>query len=113
MRLFFSGDTDLAALMPWARTYTVLCAVFFIPLSFIFLFRNAMQGCSYSFLPLMGGVIEMAARTLCAAAGIYAHSYLLSAGCDGAAWITAGLFTLFAYRYMMRQLEEKQRFSEL
>lgn len=113
MRLFFAGDTDLAALMPWARTYTVLCAVFFIPLSFIFLFRNAMQGCSYSFLPLMGGVIEMAARTLCAAAGIYAHSYLLSAGCDGAAWITAGLFTLFAYRYMMRQLEEKQRFGRL
>lgn len=108
MRLFFSGDTDLSVLMPWARTYTVLCALFFIPLSFIFLFRNAMQGCSRSFMPLMGGVIEMAARTVCAAAGIRAHSYLLSAGCDGAAWITAGLFTLFAYRAMIRQLDPPQ-----
>ena len=106
MRLFFSSDTDIAALMPWAMTYTVECAVFFIPLSLIFIFRNAMQGCSYSFLPLMGGVVEMAARVLCALAGIFFHSYLLSAGCDGAAWLTAGLFTLFAYRYMMGRLEK-------
>ena len=75
----------------------------------IFIFRNAMQGCSYSFLPLMGGVIEMAARVLCALAGIRFHSYLLSAGCDGAAWFTAGLFTLFAYRYMMEQLDPAPR----
>ena len=108
MRLFFSSDTDIASLMPWAMTYTVECAVFFIPLSLIFIFRNAMQGCSYSFLPLMGGVVEMAARVLCAIAGIYLHSYLLSAGCDGAAWLTAGLFTLLAYRFMMRQLESNK-----
>ncbi|MDO5477287.1 MAG: MATE family efflux transporter, partial [Eubacteriales bacterium] len=105
MRLFFSAGTDLGALMPWAMIYTVESALFFIPLSFIFLFRNAMQGCSYSFLPLMGGVVEMAARVLCAIAGMGLHSYYLSAGCDGAAWITAGLFTLFAYRYMIRRLE--------
>ena len=105
MRLFFSAGTDLGALMPWAMIYTVESALFFIPLSFIFLFRNAMQGCSYSFLPLMGGVVEMAARVLCAIAGMGFHSYYLSAGCDGAAWITAGLFTLFAYRYMIRRLE--------
>ena len=111
MRLFFSPGADLQALMPWAMTYTIECAVFFIPLSFIFIFRNAMQGCSYSFLPFMGGVVEMAARVLCALAGITLHSYLLSAGCDGAAWITAGLFTLLAYRYMMRQLEKASKVS--
>ena len=111
MRLFFSSGTDLGALMPWAMTYTIECAVFFIPLSMIFIFRNAMQGCSYSFLPLMGGVVEMAARVLCAIAGIFFHSYLLSAGCDGAAWLTAGLFTLSAYRYMMRRLESDRSSS--
>jgi hypothetical protein len=70
-----------------------------------------MQGCSYSFLPFMGGVVEMAARVLCALTGITLHSYLLSAGCDGAAWITAGLFTLLAYRHMMRQLEKASKVS--
>ena len=104
MGLFFSSGADLEALMPWAMTYTVESAVCFIPLSFIFIFRNAMQGCSYSFLPLMGGIVEMVSRALCAIAGMYFHSYKLSAGCDAAAWITAGLFTLLAYRWMIGRL---------
>lgn len=104
MHLFFSSGTNLSELMPWAKIYTVESAVCFIPLSFIFIFRNAMQGCSFSFLPLMGGVVEMAARSLCAVAGMKFHSFHLAAGCDAAAWIAAGLFTLLAYRYMMRRL---------
>jgi Na+-driven multidrug efflux pump len=109
MRLFFSAGEDLQALMPWAMTYTVECAIFFVPLSYIFLFRNAMQGCSSSFLPLMGGVVEMAARVLCALAGMRLHSYLLSAGCDGAAWLTAGIFLILAYLHVMRRLETGQQ----
>ncbi len=107
LRLFFSGSAGIGDLMPWAMIYTVESALFFIPLSLIFIFRNAMQGCSYSFLPLMGGVVEMAARTLCALAGIRLHSYLLSAGCDAAAWITAGTFLLLSYRYMLMKLTAK------
>lgn len=109
LRLFFSAGADLGALMPWAMTYTVECAIFFVPLSYIFLFRNAMQGCSSSFLPLMGGVVEMAARVLCALAGMRLHSYLLSAGCDGAAWLTAGIFLVLAYLHVMRRLETGQQ----
>jgi hypothetical protein len=52
---------------------------------------------------------NMKKKDLCALAGIRFHSYLLSAGCDGAAWFTAGLFTLFAYRYMMEQLDPAPR----
>ena len=107
LRLFFSGSAGIGDLMPWAMIYTVESALFFIPLSLIFIFRNAMQGCSYSFRPRMGGVVEMAARTLCALAGIRLHSYLLSAGCDAAAWITAGTFLLLSYRYMLMKLTAK------
>ena len=59
LSLFFSGDIDIASLMPWAKTYIYMCAVFYIPLSTIFIFRNIMQGCGYSFLPMMGGVAEL------------------------------------------------------
>ncbi|MBE6006834.1 MAG: MATE family efflux transporter [Sarcina sp.] len=111
MRLFFSSAAEMEALMPWARIYTVETAVFFIPLSMIFIYRNAMQGCSRSFLPLMGGVVEMAARVLCALIAMQLHSYYLAAGCDGAAWITAGLFLFVSYTSMMRELEEDQRMS--
>ena len=42
LSLFFSGDIDMASLMPWAKTYIYMCAVFYIPLSTIFIFRNIM-----------------------------------------------------------------------
>lgn len=57
--LFFSGEVDLAAMMPWARTYTTICTLFYVPLCTIFIFRNTMQGCGYGFLPMMGGVVEL------------------------------------------------------
>ena len=37
--LFFTGDVDLSAMIPWARTYCQLCILFFVPLSTIFIFR--------------------------------------------------------------------------
>ena len=57
-------NIDIASLMPWAKTYIYMCAVFYIPLSTIFIFRNIMQGCGYSFLPMMGGVAELFARMI-------------------------------------------------
>ena len=43
LSLFFSGDVDMAAMMPWAKTYSYMCALFYVPLCTIFIFRNAMQ----------------------------------------------------------------------
>ena len=62
LHLFFSGDVDMSAMLPWAQTYAYMCSMFFIPLSTIFIFRNTMQGCGYGFLPMMGGVAELLAR---------------------------------------------------
>ena len=64
LHLFFSGDVDMTAMMPWATTYCYMCAAFFLPLCTIFIFRNIMQGCGYGFLPMMGGVSELIARLI-------------------------------------------------
>lgn len=108
IQLFFSGDTSLASLLPWARTYAFLSISCYIPLSWIFIFRNAMQGCGYALLPTLGGVVEFCARAAMAALGIHFHSYPLSAACDPAAWLTAGLFTLFAFLWCLRDMRGKQ-----
>lgn len=65
LSLFFSGDVDMATMMPWAKTYSYMCALFYVPLCTIFIFRNAMQGCGYGFLPMMGGVSELFALPYC------------------------------------------------
>ena len=103
--LFFSGDVDLTAMMPWARTYITICTLFYIPLSTIFIFRNTMQGCGYGFLPMMGGVVELVARMLVAMIAMRVHSYALSCFCDPAAWISAGLFTGVSYLFVMKKVK--------
>ena len=83
-----------------------MSVTFYIPLSLIFLFRNAMQGCGYSLLPMLGGVVELIARLAAAAAAIHLKSYTLAVFCDPAAWLTAGVFLTFAYIYVRRDMKK-------
>lgn len=110
--LFFSGEAALDAMVPWAETYLYMCALFFIPLSFIFIFRNVMQGCGYGFLPMMGGVVELFARLVTAFAAMKLMSYPLACFCDPAAWTGAGVFTGIAYLFVIRKIEAQLKGKE-
>lgn len=102
---FFSGDVDAVALLPWARTYGDIAMWFYLPLSMIFIYRNAMQGVGYALAPTLCGVIELAARGLTALVGMKTHSYAISAACDPMAWLAAGIFGWCAWQWVMRDLE--------
>ena len=105
--LFFTADVDMSAMMPWAETYIHICAIFYIPLSTIFVFRNTMQGCGYGFLPMMGGVSELAARMIVAFIAMSTVSYPMACFCDPAAWIAAGLFTGISYIFVSKDIAKK------
>ncbi len=107
--LFFSGNTSVAELLPWARPYIQISSVFYVPLSFIFIFRNAMQGCGYGFLPMMGGVIELFARMISAIIAMNIKSYPLAVACDPIAWMAAAVFTCVCYIYVIKDIQ--RRFS--
>ena len=107
LRLFFSGNVDISVMLPWARTYIHLTVLFYIPLSMIFVFRNAMQGCGYGFLPMMGGVAEFFARLLTSRFAAALLSFPLACFCDPAAWVSAALVTAISYRYVMGKIERK------
>ena len=111
LRLFFSGNVDIGEMLPWAKTYIYLCAIFYIPLGMIFIFRNTMQGCGYGFLPMLGGVVELAARLVTAALSIRLLSFPLACACDPAAWTSAGLFTAISYIYIMKKVEKNREIS--
>lgn len=106
---FFSGDVDAAALLPWARTYGDIAMWFYLPLSMIFIYRNAMQGVGYALAPTLCGVIELAARGLTALVGMKTHSYAISAACDPMAWLAAGIFGWCAWQWVMRDLERRAK----
>ena len=106
IRLFFAGD--ITELMPYARTYVNISVIFYIPLSFIFVFRNFMQGCGFGFLPMMGGVVELAARFVVAQIAIALHSFVLACACDPAAWVAACVFTGVSYCFVMKKLDRRK-----
>ena len=109
--LFFDADVDISVMMPYARPYIYLCIMFYIPLGFIFIFRNAMQGCGYGLLPMLGGVVELFARLGMAAAAMFSLNYILAAACDPAAWLTAGIFTGICYLYVIKDVRKKLTIS--
>lgn len=109
--LFFDADVDISVMMPYARPYIYLCIMFYIPLGFIFIFRNAMQGCGYGLLPMLGGVVELFARLGMAAAAMVSLNYILAAACDPAAWLTAGIFTGICYLYVIKDVRKKLTIS--
>ena len=106
LHLFFSGDVDMSAMLPWAQTYAYMCSMFFIPLSTIFIFRNTMQGCGYGFLPMMGGVAELLARLVVSIFAMKILNFRLACFGDPAAWIAAAVFTGISYLYVMRKIEQ-------
>lgn len=105
--LFFTGNVDMNAMLPWAKTYIYMSAVFYIPLSTIFVFRNTMQGCGYGFLPMMGGVAELFARLGVALLSMALVSYPLACFCDPAAWVAAAVFTGVSYIFVMKDIQKK------
>ena len=58
---------------------------------------------------MMGGVVELIARLLFAVMAMQTLNYTLACFCDPAAWLAAGVFTMFAYLYVMKKICRSQR----
>ncbi|MCR5748289.1 MAG: MATE family efflux transporter [Lachnospiraceae bacterium] len=112
MRLFFAADVDLTELLPWARTYIVECALAYIPLSAIFIFRNTMQGCGYGMTAMTLGIVEFFTRLAAAMLSIQIGSYALAVGSDPLAWLTAGIMSVILFLFVMKDLKRKARERE-
>ena len=100
--LFTSEDVDL--IYGYARIYIGICGAFFIPLGMIFIFRNALQGCGFGFMPMMGGVVELVSRSVVAFVAAALLSYTGVCFANVAAWLTAGVFLWLAYRVLMKKM---------
>ena len=93
-----STDTNaITEILPLSRQYLLSCALFYIPLLFVYLLRFTIQGLGYSGLAVVAGVFEMAAR------GVFALCLVPSLGFDAvcfaspAAWVMADVFLFPAY----------------
>ena len=80
---------------------------FFVPLYFVNVLRNGIQGMGYGFLPMLAGVAELTGRGVTALYAASKKSYLDACLASPVAWIVAGTLLAFMYFYVMRDMEKK------
>lgn len=102
IRLFVGEGT--AVVLPYAKTYIYICGACFIPLGLIFIFRNAMQGCGFGLLPMLGGVVELVCRSVAAYVAVRSASFTGVCAANGGTWVVTGVFLTVAYFFTVRKL---------
>ncbi len=112
IRLFITDNIEMV--YGYAKTYIAICGVFFIPLGMIFIFRNALQGCGFGFIPMLGGVVELVSRSVAAFVAAKMLSYEGVCFANASAWVTAGIFLWIAYRILFRRMvADKKTYEDL
>ena len=107
-RLFIKEDAGMVdEIIQASMHYLRICAAFFPFLFMIFIYRNAMQGIGHSFMPLMGGVVELVVRCVAALTlpGLLGYTGVCLAG--PFAWLSAAVLLCISYFAVIRQVEKQ------
>lgn len=113
--IFFTGkymtvlfvSRNLEQITEYVDIYLKCVSVAFIPLVFVNVYRNGIQGMGYGILPMMGGIAELIGRSGAAIIASHFGSYTGICLASPAAWVLAGSLFLIIYRWIMRQYKKK------
>lgn len=72
-----------------ASGYLRICGIFLILLNLLFIFRSAVQGMGYPFIPMMSGFAEMALRIAVIILLLHSIGFNATAIADAVAWVGA------------------------
>ena len=89
--------------MSAAMQYLYAISGFMIPLGWIFIYRNGLQGLDHGFIPMLSGVVELVSRFTVIAVAANPCGYLGVCFADPAAWLVTGIMLLIAYLVWKRQ----------
>ena len=113
--LFFAGkyfaylfiSDNIEEVLPMVAIYVKCVALFFIPLYFVNVLRNGIQGMGYGLLPMMAGVAELAGRGITATIAAGKSSYIGTCLASPVAWIFASVLLWVMYVYVMKDMARK------
>lgn len=103
--LFISDNA--AEVIPMVDTYLKCVGIFLIPLHFVNVLRNGIQGMGYGILPMMAGVAELAGRGVTAVIAAERMSYFGTCMASPMAWIIASALLIGMYFYVMKDMKKK------
>lgn len=105
--LFIENPTP--EIFSYAQQVFNYSAIFFIPLGFIFVYRNVLQGMGESFVPMMAGVYELVARSIVAFTLPKFIGFTGICLSDPIAWIAAAVPLMITYYRKMKKIENKNK----
>ncbi|MDO5337183.1 MAG: MATE family efflux transporter [Eubacteriales bacterium] len=101
--LFLSGD--VSEVIGQVDIYLHCTAFFFIPLNFVNVFRNGIQGMGYGLLPMTAGVAELVGRGVTAVIAAHYKSFVGVCMANSVAWVLAGGLLIIMYYFVIHQQE--------
>ncbi|UPA29665.1 MATE family efflux transporter [Terrisporobacter glycolicus] len=105
--LFIENPTP--EIFSYAQQVFNYSAVFFIPLGFIFVYRNVLQGMGESFVPMMAGFYELVARSIVAFTLPKFIGFTGICLSDPVAWIAAAVPLMITYYRKMKKIENQNK----
>lgn len=109
MKLFISGvDVPFEEILGYGKTYLMVSGTCFIPLGEIFILRNAMQGCGFSFMAMTGGIVELISRFIIARIATANESYIGVCAADPITWLVTGIFFVIAYNMTVSRMDKNK-----
>lgn len=103
--LFISDNA--AEVIPMVDIYVKCVGIFFIPLHFVNVLRNGIQGMGYGVLPMLAGVAELTGRGITAVIAASEKSYLGACLASPMAWIVATALLVFMYFHVMKDTAKR------
>ena len=97
-----SGNPEVVS---FSRMYLNICAVFYLVLAYLFVYRNALQGMDKAFIALFGGVLELLARIVFALILGRTLGYAGVCITGPSAWVAATILFVVAYYYHIRKMD--------
>lgn len=104
-----SGET---AVLANAKQFLGTQAFFYPILGVLFIFRNLLQGLSYSFLPMLAGVTELIARTVVSFGFVRRIGFDAVCFASPVAWCAAAILLVIVYIYKIRLLIKRYPYDK-
>ena len=101
---FISNPTE--EIFNYAMQYLHIISIYMLPLAWIFVYRNALQGLGEGFVPMISGVVELVSRYVIIL--FFAEPFGYEGVCyaDPAAWVTTGVLLILTYFSWKRKIQK-------
>ncbi len=119
--VFFAGkymtglfvSENVGVITNYVDIYLKCVGISFIPLVFVNVYRNGIQGMGYGFLPMTAGIAELIGRSSAALLASRVGSYAGICMASPVAWVLAGGLLIVMYLWIMKQQEKRRKPKEV